>query len=155
MFTAFFYYMYTNISQPLNNRENVAVSIAKEETDLMEVIDVDFYHGRRSYQVIEGIDQQGEEIYVFVEERIEEETKETEKNNLHILTINKNEGITKEEVREIVQNKLEMKELISIRLGLIGETPIYEVTYVDKWDRHSFYYVSFEDGSYINRHYRF
>lgn len=152
-FFAFFYYMYTNTSEPLMVRENLAVKIAKGETDLAEVIDVDFYHGRRSYQVIEGLDRDGEEIYVWVEELTKEQMKD--KQEPHIFTKYKNEGVTKEDVKEIIQKRLEMKELISIRLGVIGETPIYEVTYVDQSNRHSFYYLSFTDGSYINRHYRF
>lgn len=152
-FMAFFYYMYTNISEPLIARENEAIRIAKEETELVEVVDIDFYHGRRSYQVIEGTDKNGEEIYVWVEELTDEQIAENKEPR--IFTKKKKEGITKDEVRQIVQNRLEIKELVSIRLGMIGETPIYEVTYVDESDRHSFYYLSFEDGSYVNRHYRF
>lgn len=152
LFFGLFYYIYVTTSDPLSARENEAVNIARKETNLAAVKNIDFYHGSRSYQVIEGSDDAGKGVYVWVEE-LKEEQKE-ENVTARIVMKFKHEGITKEEVREIVDSELEMKELISIRLGMIGVTPIYEVTYIDEDDRHSFYYLSFEDGSYINRHYQ-
>ncbi|SDY88433.1 Uncharacterized protein YpmB [Evansella caseinilytica] len=173
-FTAFFYYMYNVISEPLGEREQEAVAIAKSETDLDEVTNVDYYHGRRSFQVIEGLDKDGEEMYVWVEELTEHETDENDENeeeeaeeeketdedeeagdaNPQIITRLKSDGLTESEVSNIAYSELSIKEIISIRLGIIGNTPVYEIVYVDEEDRHSFYYITFEDGTYI-RHYQF
>ena len=152
VFFGFFYYMYDTISDPLSARENEAVNLAQKETNLADVDNIDFYHGSRSYQVIEGRDDHGEKVYVWVEE-LKEEQKEDNVSSRIVMKF-KHEGITKEEVGEIIDSELAVKELMSIRLGMIGVTPIYEVTYIDEDDRHSFYYLSFADGSYINRHYQ-
>ncbi|MBU9714632.1 DUF5590 domain-containing protein [Evansella tamaricis] len=143
--------LFNTASEPLIERQETAAQIALTETDLIDVVNVDYYHGRRSFQVVEGVDSNGEGMYVWIEEL--EKTDEAE-NEPQMITRYKSEGLTKSQVRSIINDELEIKELNSIRLGIIGSTPVYEITYVDLEDRHSFYYITFQDGSYI-RHYQF
>jgi uncharacterized protein YpmB len=173
---AFSIYIYNVTLDPLTLREDQAVAIAREEVDLEEVIDVQYYHGRRSYQVIDGINSDGEEVYIWVEElkeddedkdkddldtnnneeasdNEEEEEKEEERTPT-IKTRLHSEGLTREEALEIARSELDIKKVNSVKLGMAGSTPVYEVSYIDTSDRHSFYYIRFEDGTYI-RHYQF
>ncbi|UTR14665.1 DUF5590 domain-containing protein [Salipaludibacillus sp. LMS25] len=171
---AFSIYIYNITLDPLTLRQDQAVAIAREEVDLEEVNDVQYYHGRRSYQVIDGMNSAGDEIYIWVEELTEkdedqrddntdnneeasdnneesedeEEWKPTIKTRLH------SDGLTSEEALEIARSELDMKKVNSVKLGMAGSTPVYEVSYIDTSDRHSFYYLKFEDGTYI-RHYQF
>ncbi|MCR6096480.1 DUF5590 domain-containing protein [Salipaludibacillus agaradhaerens] len=171
---AFSIYIYNVTMDPLTLREDQAVAIAREEVDLEEVIDVQYYHGRRSYQVIDGINSAGEEIYIWVEELTEEdedkdnldtnnsdEASDNEEENENeeertptIKTRLHSEGLTREEALEIAQSELDIKKVNSVKLGMAGSTPVYEISYIDTSDRHSFYYIRFEDGTYI-RHYQF
>ena len=148
--SGFGYLLYAAVSEPLSERQEKALDIAYSETNLTDVINIDYYHGRRSFQVIEGIDDAENEIYVWIEE-LDEEDEEAEP---QIFTRLKEDGLTKQEVRSIVSSRLNISELKSIKLGIIGSTPVYEVTYSDQVNRHSFYYITFEEGTYI-RHYQF
>ncbi|MFA9556186.1 DUF5590 domain-containing protein [Evansella sp. AB-rgal1] len=150
-FIGLFYYLYMEIKEPLQSKQAHITQVALSETDLDSVKQVDFYHGRRSFQVIEGKDSNGEDMFVWIEELINENEGNTEP---QIITRYKSEGITIGEVRSIVQSRLSITQLKSIKLGIIGNTPIYEVIYIDDANRHSFYYLTFEDGEYI-RHYQF
>lgn len=147
-FFAFCYYIYEITSEPLEMRENAAVQLAEQQIALAEVRDVNYYHGRRSYQVIDAMDEEGNELYIWVEETDEPDDPAT------IEVREKSDGLTREEVLGLARDELSISSLKSVRLGMIGSTPIYEVNYVDDMDRHSFYYVTFEDGTYI-RHYQF
>lgn len=147
-FLAFGYYIYHVTTEPLETRENSAIQLAAEQVDIAEVRDVDYYHGRRSYQVVDAIDSEGNELYIWVEENEGSDEDPTIEIRDH------SEGLTRDEVVALSQEELSITRLKSIKLGMIGSTPIYEVNYVDDMDRHSFYFVTFEDGTYI-RHYNF
>ncbi|UTR09661.1 DUF5590 domain-containing protein [Evansella sp. LMS18] len=148
----FMFYLYNSVAEPLTERQQDAVELAFEETDLSEVREVTYYHGRRAYQVIDGADTSGNEVYIWVEELSEEALEAGEEQR--VITRLKEEGITREEARDIAVSRLDIDQIQSINLGMIGSTPVYEITYIDQADRHSFYYMTFNDGTYI-RHYQF
>ncbi|SER43337.1 DUF5590 domain-containing protein [Salipaludibacillus aurantiacus] len=146
-FIAFSSYIYYVTAEPLREREEAAVQLASEHVSLSEVRDIQYYHGRRSYQVIDAVNEDGEDIYIWVEE-------DEDRDEVNIEVRLHSEGLTKEEVMEIAVSELEIQSIKSVRLGMTGSTPVYEVSYMDQVDRHSFYYLTFEDGTYI-RHYQF
>ena len=174
--SAMLYMLYANAKNPLHDRQQEVESIALEETDAVEIREVDYYHGTRSFQVMDAVDEEGEEMYVWVEEQeaeedIEEdldltdenENEENEEENNEeenedeerlIMQRYQTDGVTKEDVAGLAQGELDMERLKSVRLGAIEETPIYEINYIDDSGRQSYYYVTFEDASYI-RHYQF
>ncbi|MDQ0257437.1 uncharacterized protein YpmB [Evansella vedderi] len=145
-------YMYMAISDPLVQRQQAASSILEGYEAVAEIQHISYYHGRRSFQVIEGKNSDGDEVYVWVEE-LTEEQKENEEEP-QIISRLKSEGLSKQEIRDLAHSRLDIKQIKSINLGIIGSTPVYEVIYEDQLNRHSFYYVKFEDGTYI-RHYQF
>ncbi|MGJ9382005.1 DUF5590 domain-containing protein [Salipaludibacillus sp. CF4.18] len=155
-FLAFGYYLYQVTTDPLEARENVAIQLAGEQVDIAEVREAEYYHGRRSYQVVDAIDSEGNELYIWVEEVNQSDEDESNESEVEptIVVRDHTEGLTKDEVTSLSQEELSMSRLKSVRLGMIGSTPVYEVNYLDDTDRHSFYYVTFEDGTYI-RHYNF
>ncbi|PYZ94545.1 hypothetical protein CR194_03150 [Salipaludibacillus keqinensis] len=140
-------YLYQVIAEPIRDRQEQAVSLAGEQLDFTEVRGVEYYHGRRSYQIIDAVDEDGNDVYIWVEERDDEDEPNIE-TRLH------SDGLSKQQVIDIAQQELTMERLKSVQLGMIGSTPVYEVNYIDELDRHSFYYLTFEDGTYI-RHYQF
>ncbi|WP_096188667.1 cell wall elongation regulator TseB-like domain-containing protein [Evansella halocellulosilytica] len=148
---AFFLIMYTVTGNPLNERQEMAIEYALNETELVDVTNVDYYHGNRSYQVVHGINESDEEIIVWVEEIEESDEEERDRRTF---VRNKDEGMSVDQVRQLAYDRLDISSLQNIRLGVIGSTPVYEIVYTDDADRHSFYYVTFDEGSYI-RHYQF
>ncbi|MCD8510701.1 MAG: DUF5590 domain-containing protein [Bacillus sp. (in: Bacteria)] len=151
-FISFSYYIYEAISAPMIERQQNVISLINNLEGIHEINNISHYHGRRSFQVFEGINDDDQEIYIWVEE-LKEEQKE-ENTEPQVITRLKSDGLTEQQVKDIVHGRLNINEIKSINLGIIGITPIYEVIYEDQSNRHSFYYITFEDGTYI-RHYQF
>lgn len=161
----FLYVMYSSAMNPLQDREEEAIAFAEEHISFHSVSSVNRYHGARSYQVIDALNEEDEPIFIWVEERFtvnepriydefETEVEEEEEEPRRIIIRRQDSGISREEVENHIQNELTISRLNSIRLGMIGRTPVYEVNYISEDGRQSYYYLTFEEGRYI-RHYQF
>lgn len=159
------YLLFTFAKSPLEERQIEAVEFARQHTSFQEVEQIEHFHGTRSYQIIDTKNDEGEDIFIWVEERFEvdepvinedfETDIEQDDDEPRRLIIRKqSEGISKENVNAHIRENLEVDRLNSVKLGMIGRTPIYEVNYISTEGRQSYYYVTFEDGRYI-RHYQF
>ncbi|WP_017727990.1 cell wall elongation regulator TseB-like domain-containing protein [Halalkalibacterium ligniniphilum] len=133
-------YAYQVIRSPLLESQEQATSYVLEEGLLSSVTDVEFYHGTAAYIVLFGIDEDGDESIVWLNEENEAIVRKAE------------DGITFEQAREIAEAELPIQELRSIRLGIEVNRPIYEITYFDNEERQSYYYVTFEDGTFVKRY---
>ena len=63
-----------------------------------------------------------------------------------------NEGISQEKAVAKLTAERDPKEIVSVRLGMEKGLPLWEITYIDQENRYSFYYLSFEDGTFIRRY---
>lgn len=132
---------YQMIRSPLTNEEQEAVSIALAETKLEHVNSVEFYHGTDAYQVINGTDAKEEELIVWVRS-----------DNKEVMTKRVKDGLSKEQVEQFALNELSPTEVISIRLGVEQGLPVYEITYIDGEHRYAYYYMTFDDGTFVKRY---
>ncbi|WP_459501497.1 cell wall elongation regulator TseB-like domain-containing protein [Bacillus sp. C1] len=118
-------------------KESKVVSLAKEKAKLSEVKTVDYYNGKSSYAVVQGLDEKGEQIIVWVPEK---------KGN--VLVRKKNEGISEKKALQIVANERKPKEFVKAKLGAENDVPLWEITYIDQEGRYTYYYLEFQDGKY-------
>ncbi|MBY0595428.1 cell wall elongation regulator TseB-like domain-containing protein [Bacillus bingmayongensis] len=118
-------------------KESKVVEIAKEKAKLTKVKTVDYYNGKSSYAVVQGVDEKGEQIIVWVPEK---------KGN--VLVRKKNEGISEKKALQIVAGERKPKELVKVKLGAENDVPLWEITYIDQEDRYTYYYLEFQDGKY-------
>lgn len=132
---------YMSIRSPIKDDRERAIQYVLSETDIKEVIDVSFYNGSNHYQVITGMDEKGEEWIAWYSE---EEDK--------LIKRRKSQGLSENEVLNIVKQQLEVKKIKNIRLGIENNLPVYEVTYIDDEDRYAYYYLTFNDGTFVKRY---
>ncbi|CAI8700577.1 Peptidase M4 [Bacillus sp. IT-79MI2] len=118
-------------------KESKVVEIAKEKAKLTKVKTVDYYNGKSSYAVVQGVDEKGEQIIVWVPEK---------KGN--VLVRKKNEGISEKKALQIVAGERKPKELVKAKLGAENDVPLWEITYIDQEGRYTYYYLEFQDGKY-------
>ncbi|MDZ5608942.1 DUF5590 domain-containing protein [Bacillus pseudomycoides] len=118
-------------------KESKVVEIAKEKAKLTKVKTVDYYNGKSSYAVVQGVDEKGEQIIVWVPEK---------KGN--VLVRKKNEGISEKKALQIVAGERKPKELVKVKLGAENDVPLWEITYIDQEGRYTYYYLEFQDGKY-------
>src|SRR5690606_10332523 len=116
--------------KPVNAAEEIAVQKAKKETNLEQVEDFHLYHGMETYYVISGKNSKGKKIFVWVPE---------EKGD--IIVRNQSDGITKQEAVKKLKEEHESHEIMSVRLGMEKNIPLWEIHYRSEGDLINYYYV--------------
>lgn len=130
-------YFYQSILDPLKSEQQQVLDFINEEYSIQAITGIDYFHGETAYHVISAtID--GEEMIIWVPYTLDQTT-----------IRNINEGITEEGVRSIVQAELNPKNIVSIKLGMENNIPLYEVVYIDQENRYSFYYLTFKNGRFL------
>ncbi|MCT8138930.1 DUF5590 domain-containing protein [Anaerobacillus sp. CMMVII] len=129
---------FSNVKDPIREAENSALTFLEENIEISEIVSADFYHGTLSYQVFRGLTENEEEIIVWVPDTLDS-----------LVVKKSNEGINFNEAFQFTQEELQPKEVISIKLGMENNIPLYEIIYIDQQNRYSYYYITFKDGSYL------
>lgn len=114
-----------------------AIDRAMVETSLVEVNETSTYSRNESYTVIDGIDEDGEQIYVFVPEESGE-----------VSDIDAEDGITAEDAIQIVEKDQKVSKILSTQVGIENEKPLWEITYLDENESLVYYYLDFKTGDY-------
>lgn len=131
--------MYYNATKPLRDAEEIAMSIASNETELSVFHDFQLYHGEETYYVLKGKDKDDEEVFVWISEDGEK-----------ITTKKAASGVNQEEAVNTVYGDRQPKEILDVRLGITRlqktDRPAWEIYYRSENDRLNYYYVDFETG---------
>ncbi|CAM4102928.1 peptidase M4 [Bacillus manliponensis] len=132
-------YLYNTTMDKKLPKESKIVETAKKKGKLTEVTNIDYYHFKTSYAVVEGVNEKGDQCIVWVPEKKGD-----------VLVHKKNEGISEKEAKQIVAAEAEAKpkEFVKVKLGAENNVPLWEVTYIDQEDRYTYYYLEFKDGKY-------
>lgn len=143
-------YVYNKAMEKKIPKEAKSVEIAKEKAKFTKVKSVDYYNGNSSYTVVQGVDEKGEQIIVWVPNK---------KGN--VLVKKKSEGIPeKEALQKLAEQatgkgdepKPKPKEIIKVKLGAQNDIPLWEITYIDQEDRYRYYYLEFQNGAYAGHY---
>jgi uncharacterized protein YpmB len=132
--------LYTTTMSSEKKLSKLAITRAQEEIQLIKVNDVEHFHGIEAYHVIDALAQQGS-IYIFV----------PEDNSKKITYVQKDEGITKKQAKEIIASSKENIKIIDIRLGIDDNTPVWEIVYEENEDQRTFIYVTYKSGKLFKR----
>ncbi|MEN1935373.1 DUF5590 domain-containing protein [Paenibacillus sp. 102] len=122
-------------------KESKVVEIAKEKAKLTKIKTVEYYNGKSSYAVVQGVDEKGEKIVVWVPEK---------KGN--VLVKKQSEGISEKDALQIVAKEQKPKQFLKAKLGVENNVPLWEVTYIDDENRYTYYYLAFQDGEFLKRY---
>lgn len=139
-------YVYNKAMEKKIPNESKSVEIAKEKAKLTKVKSVDYYNGKSTYTVVQGVDEKGEQIIVWVPDK---------KGN--VLVKKKSEGISEKEALQRLaeqatgkgdKSKPKPKQIVKVKLGAENDIPLWEITYIDQEDRYTYYYLEFQNGEY-------
>lgn len=129
--------VYKQIQNNKTEGYSEAIEQAMEATSLVEVDETSTYSRNESYTVIDGLDDDGDQIYVFVPEE-----------GGNISDIDAEDGITAEDAEQIVKDEQQVSKILSTQLGIENNKPLWEVTYLDEKERLVYYYLDFKTGDY-------
>ncbi|GER67898.1 hypothetical protein BpJC7_20390 [Weizmannia acidilactici] len=123
---------YWGARKPYNDAYKKAQSLAKTEAGIRSVDQFYLYNGNATYYVVVGKGKGGAKKAVWI----------PEKHPKRIVVLNWNSGISKQDaVNQVRQNK-QPDKILSVRLGMDSQVPIWEVAYI-KGNNLSYYEVPF------------
>jgi uncharacterized protein YpmB len=133
--------VYHAAMEPKQSLQAKAMKRAAHEVSFAHIDDIYTYYGEKTYIVFVGENRNGQKYIVWVPEK-----------KGHVIVKRADSGITKQEAIEKLKAERNPKEIISAKLGMEKGVPLWELTYIDHDNRYSFYYVSFEDGTFLKRY---
>ncbi|MGG3469619.1 DUF5590 domain-containing protein [Neobacillus pocheonensis] len=132
--------VYFSAVEPVKAAEEKAVKLANKKVQFSYVEDFHIYNGLETVNVIEGKNKNGEKIIVWIPEK-----------SKNIIVKKVKNGITKNEaIQKLVQEK-NPKKIISVRLGMEKNIPLWEIYYRSENNLINYYYVHFETGEWLKK----
>lgn len=130
--------IYLNATEPVAEAESRAIEIAKEETEITDIIEFSLYHGSKAYYVVQGSNKEGEKLIAWIPEK-----------GGKIVVLRAEDGITKSEAINTLYNEVSPDEIIDVRLGIEKNNPLWEIYYRSSNDKINYYYIDFETGEEV------
>ncbi|AZU63121.1 DUF5590 domain-containing protein [Neobacillus mesonae] len=130
--------VYFTSMEPVKAAEVKAVKLAGKEIDQVE--DFHIYNGQEQINVIEGKNQQGQKVIVWIPEKSKQ-----------IIVRKASAGLSKEDaIHKLLQEK-QPKKIISVRLGMEKNIPLWEIYYRSENNLINYYYIHFETGEWLKK----
>ncbi|MCL1632609.1 DUF5590 domain-containing protein [Sporolactobacillus sp. CPB3-1] len=134
--------LYTSNISGQNRSAEDAVKRAHQSYTFNHVKSVVPYNGTEAYQVIQA-ERNGQDIYIWVPDH--------PKRAPFILRA-AHAGITKKEaLQKLSDKRLDVKKIISIRLGAINGNPVWEITFLNSGNNYNYVSFYFNDGKEAQR----
>lgn len=127
---------------PYKDAEQYAEQTAIDQGEVVSITDSYVYRGLTSNMTVIGKDAEGHSKAVFIPEG-DSDSKWT--------SVLIEEGISKEDTLKFVQNEMDVKEVLHIRLGMEEVGPVWEVSYIGTNDKLNYVYILFENGNWWKR----
>lgn len=131
--------VFLSAMQPVKRAESIAFEIANNETDLENIEDFSLYNGSETYYVLKGTDSKGKKVIAWIPE---------EKKGQIIVKAEK-DGISKEEAIQKLHEEKNPGEIMTVKLGIENNIPLWEIFYRSNDDLINYYYVDFESGEWL------
>ncbi len=128
----FYIILYTVADKPRREAYDQAKSVAEKEVGMQEYTDFYMYQGNEHWDVITGVDKKGKEVGVWIPDGKDKP-----------VTIALSEGISEEKAIAYVKQQESVEEIMSAKLGMEKNKPLWEVTYLDKENNLGYYYIDF------------
>ncbi|WP_413309215.1 DUF5590 domain-containing protein [Bacillus sp. 1P10SD] len=132
--------VYLSAMNPVRAAEEKAVLLASKKAQLTEVQDFHLYNGLETVNVIEGKNKKGDKIIVWIPEKSKKVFVKKAKN-----------GLSKEEAVQKLMQEKNPKKIISVRLGMEKNIPLWEIYYRSENNLINYYYVHFETGEWLKK----
>ena len=130
-----------NAEKPFSAAKKTASEFAIQSGQLVSVNSADVFNGTVPTVTVFGVDGDGKEKAVFVDEKSKDGFKEVK------LT----DGISAKKAVANVKKELDVKKILHVKLGLEEEGPVWEVAFKSDNGKLNYVYVFFENGQWWKR----
>ncbi len=135
-------HLYRSTLGPEKEISEKAAAAAIEKTNMQAAGKVEHFHGSSAYHVVSGTDGSGKRMIAWIPDH----------GSRKPIVRYEKDGISKKKVIDFFNKEVNPRKIIDIRLGIEENIPVWEVSYVDRKDRISYYYLAFKDGTFIKRY---
>ncbi|CRK83894.1 DUF5590 domain-containing protein [Neobacillus massiliamazoniensis] len=132
--------VYFTAVSPLKTEEKKAVALAKDKVQLSQVDDFHIYNGLESVDVIEGKNKKGEKIIVWIPQKTKK-----------VIVKKAKDGLTQNDAIDKLLQEKKPKKIISVRLGMEKNIPLWEIYYRSDNNLINYYYVQFDTGEWLKK----
>ncbi|WP_191560989.1 DUF5590 domain-containing protein [Metabacillus idriensis] len=136
-----FIHVYQSAMTQKNSGHYQAIDRAAGQTELKNAESVHTFNGLEQYFVIAGKNESNKNVYVWVAE-------DSKKKPVLKLA---SDGISEKEALEIVNREQNPQKIISVKLGMEKNVPLWEIKYIDEQNRYTYDFVNFTNGE-IQKH---
>lgn len=133
--------IFYNANKPLASAISTATDAAIESGEVVSVKDVQSYNGTMSLLTVFGVNKDGEDIALFIDEAM----------NGNYKSVKIADGITADEAIKTVKEELTVDKVLHVTLGIEEDSPVWEVVFTSGNDKLNYVYVLFENGQWWKR----
>lgn len=131
---------YMNAFEPIKTAEERAVETAKKEAGITVVDEFHVYYGEEACYVVQGKDQEETQWIVWIPENKEK-----------VIKRKASSGITKKEAIDKLLEEKKPSKIISVKLGMEKNIPLWEIQYELNENTLNYYYVDFKTGEWLKK----
>ncbi len=132
------YKVYYSSMKPMKAAEKKAVKLAG--SDISKVDDFHIYNGKEQVYVIEGKNQEGKNVIIWIPEKSKNPIVKKAK-----------DGLTKEQAIQKISQEKSPAKILSVRLGMEKNIPLWEIYYRSENKLINYYYMDFETGEWLKK----
>lgn len=133
--------IFYNANKPIASASDLATDAAIHSGQVISTNAAQPYNGSESLVTVFGVNDQGEEVAVFVTDTDQKEFAE----------VNLADGITAKQAIDVVQEEHKVKKVLHATLGIEEEELVWEVAFKGDDDKLNYVYVFFESGQWWKR----
>ncbi|WP_052947681.1 cell wall elongation regulator TseB-like domain-containing protein [Aneurinibacillus tyrosinisolvens] len=128
--------LYWHVRSQQRNVTAQGTELAHEKTQIQEIDEVDTFHGKEDYLVVQGRTGQGQkQIAWFKDGAVDVE--------------NTDRVVSKESVIQAIKKENPQTEFVHVIPGKTGNDKFWEVLFLDKEHRFNYYYFDMHTGRFI------
>ncbi|MCM3361767.1 cell wall elongation regulator TseB-like domain-containing protein [Niallia sp. Sow4_A1] len=129
---------YVQAMKPIKTAREIAETIAKKESDMKEIDSFQLYNGKEAYYILEGKNDDKEEMIVWINEQSHQVTQKLKK-----------DGLTKQEALNILLSEQSPEKINAVRLGMYDGLPVWEIYSHTDTDSINYHWLDFETGEIL------
>ena len=132
--------IYNKINHRNESIAQKAITEANKQFKIRKIESVDEYRGQKAYEVLKADLDNGTKLWIWMPEKGKTAVP---------MTARVSDGYTKQEIIQAFQKNVAYQRLVSVRLGMENDMPVWEITFVDPNGAYVISYFDFYSGKSV------
>lgn len=126
----------------LSQGNQKAIAAAKKYASIQTINGISIFHGKHSYHVINAELKNHKKVYIWVPEKAKKQ----------IVEKPVSDGLTKKQImNHFNQLHYSVNKITNVQLGMIDQTPVWEIVFVDSNREYNYVYLNFTNGEEVEQ----